>query len=505
MPNPPTRTPSLPAAAPHAIAAAILADVLILDHEPGFGLAVLAAAMGLLLIAFRRPHQRAAAAAALAASAGLPLAENVSLLSFAVALALLSGAAVLCAGGLSGPFFAEARRLFSLALLMPVHGVIRLAGLAGAGLKWRGRHGGRIVPWIMPAIAALVFVALFAAANPLIERLLAALDLRILFDLLSPARILFWIAVGGMALALLVPPVLDPGAGGPTRQADEADMPDLAARLFGPAAILRALALFNLVFLVQNLSDLAVLWTGTFGLPDGMTHAEYAHRGAYPLMATAALAGLFALVALRPGSAAAASRPIRRLNALWIGQNLVLTAAAMHRLVLYVDAYGLTHWRIAALLWEGLVAVGLALIVMRITKARSGAWLARANLLTGSAVLYAACFIDFSALIAEHNLALARRTGLAPDIVHIASLGPSAIPAIERHLLAGAGQPGGSDLAILLRIRDHKAARLAATRHDWRSDSLRLARIAAKMDGDGPLCGLPLYRFISACAGGKGT
>ncbi|MFZ1682187.1 MAG: DUF4173 domain-containing protein, partial [Rhizobiaceae bacterium] len=193
------------------------------------------------------------------------------------------------------------------------------------------------------------------------------------------------------------------------------------------------------------------------------------------------------------------------LNALWIAQNLVLTAAAMHRLGLYVEAYGLTHWRIAALLWEGLVAVGLALIVVRITTARSGAWLAGANLLTGSAVLYVACFIDFSAMIAEHNLAHARRVGLAPDIAHISSLGPSAIPAIERHLLASAGLPDRSGLARLVWIRDREAAWLAAARRDWRSDSLRMTRVASRLAGDGPLCGLPLYRFISACAGGKGT
>ena len=47
--------------------------------------------------------------------------------------------------------------------------------------------------------------------------------------------------------------------------------------------------------------DFVYLWGGKT-LPDGMSYAEYAHRGAYPLIATALLAGAFVLVALRPGS-----------------------------------------------------------------------------------------------------------------------------------------------------------------------------------------------------------
>ena len=52
----------------------------------------------------------------------------------------------------------------------------------------------------------------------------------------------------------------------------------------------RGLLLFNLVFLVQNLLDVEYLWAGA-ALPEGVTYAGYAHRGAYPLIATALIAG----------------------------------------------------------------------------------------------------------------------------------------------------------------------------------------------------------------------
>lgn len=63
----------------------------------------------------------------------------------------------------------------------------------------------------------------------------------------------------------------------------------LAEALFGRAALLRALVVFNAIFAVQTLLDAAYLWGGV-ALPDGLSYAAYAHRGAYPLIVTALLA-----------------------------------------------------------------------------------------------------------------------------------------------------------------------------------------------------------------------
>nr|WP_280526934.1 ATP-binding protein [Rhizobium ruizarguesonis] len=63
----------------------------------------------------------------------------------------------------------------------------------------------------------------------------------------------------------------------------------------GHASLLRSPLLFNALFAVQTLLDLVYLWGGA-DLPDHMSHAEYAHRGAYPLIATALLAAGFILV-----------------------------------------------------------------------------------------------------------------------------------------------------------------------------------------------------------------
>ena len=61
-------------------------------------------------------------------------------------------------------------------------------------------------------------------------------------------------------------------------------------RLVTAQSVQNGLILFNALFAMQTLLDAAYLWGGA-ALPEGMTYAEYAHRGAYPLVATALLAG----------------------------------------------------------------------------------------------------------------------------------------------------------------------------------------------------------------------
>ncbi|TKD12946.1 MAG: DUF4173 domain-containing protein, partial [Mesorhizobium sp.] len=88
----------------------------------------------------------------------------------------------------------------------------------------------------------------------------------------------------------------------------------------------------------------------------------------------------------------------------WVAQNIVLVVSSILRLDLYIGIYALTYWRIAAFVWMGLVAAGLSLIIARIALEKSNEWLLSANLLTLSMTLYACCFINYAALIANYNV-----------------------------------------------------------------------------------------------------
>ena len=279
----------------------------------------------------------------------------------------------------------------------------------------------------LPLAGGLVFVVLLAQANPVIAALLDQLRLPE-FDWTLLPRMLLW----GL-LALLGWGVLR--ARPPRRLLGTLDATgDVMLPGFSLASITLSLILFNALFAVQNLMDLAYL-SGSLALPQGITLADYAHRGAYPLVATALLAALFVAVTSRPGSRAAASPAVRRLVAAWIAQNVVLVASAAWRTWDYIQAYSLTVLRISALLWMALVAVGLVLVLVRMLQAKPLSWLINANLLSAGLVLSAVSLIDLGAVAASWNVRHAREvggTGAGLDLCYLDDLGASALlPLIE--------------------------------------------------------------------------
>ncbi|TGQ74646.1 MAG: DUF4173 domain-containing protein [Mesorhizobium sp.] len=429
-------------------------------------------------------------AALLAALA--PLAENVSPLSVSIALTAMVIFALSMSGQLRRQIAGIAGQVALFLLAAPFRFI-------GDFIRWRkaaSRFGRRriglaaIAVWVMPLTLGAVFIALFGAANPVIEYWLSLIDLMRLLDLIELARIGFWLFVLAAVWAFLRPRLprfrrRPPKAGlavvQPTPVPDRHVVEDV---LFGKAAILRALIVFNILFALQTGLDATYLWGGV-ALPDGLSYAAYAHRGAYPLIVTALLAAGFVLAALRPGSETSADPLIRRLVYALIAQNIMLVISSILRLDLYIGIYALTYWRIAAFVWMGLVAAGLALILARIALGKSNAWLLSANLLTLSLTLYACCFINFAATIAtynvDHSLEMSGQ-GIPLDTWYLRSLGPGAFPALDRFLdhQAKTAEAGATREFARLRGVDESAYR--AAQENWRAWSFRDWRLIRTLD-----------------------
>lgn len=425
----------------------------------------------------------------------LPLAENVSLLSVIVALAGLALFALSLAGRLRTGIARVAGQLCLFLAVAPFQFVRDL-------FRWRKvsrRAGGRrfrltVAVWLMPIGLGVVFLALFNAANPVIEQWLSRVNLFILLERIDVLRLAFWLFVLAGTWPFLRPrlPRLLRRIMRATAPRAPRARPAAGATediLFGKAAILRSLLVFNGLFAVQTALDAAYLWGG-LALPDGLTYAAYAHRGAYPLVVTALLAAAFVLTALRPGSETSRDPLIRRLVYLWVAQNIVLVVSSILRLDLYVSAYALTYLRVAAFIWMGLVALGLALVIVRIALEKSNAWLLSANLLTLSATLYACCFVNFAALIANYNVDhsfVMNGQGASLDTWYLLSVGPGAFPAFDRFLdhqaKAGATDDGAwRDLAA---IRSQDESRWRTRQQNWRAWSFRDWRLARALDKRG--------------------
>jgi Domain of unknown function (DUF4173) len=330
---------------------------------------------------------------------------------------------------------------------------------------WRWAQAVRA--WSPPLAGALVFLGLFGFANPMIEgwwreAFTYATD----STWPAPARVALWLAAGlGLWLYARLRPARRLGR---MVHATAAREPD-------PRWVLRCLLAFNAVFAVQNGCDLAVLGLG-MALPDGMSYASYAHRGAYPLLAAALLAAGFVLIAFRPGGSSESDRLRRGLVLAFLAQVTLLTIAALLRLELYLDAYGYTRWRLAALAWMALVAGGLVLIAVRIAGRKSGRWLIEANAWAAALVLMAFALGDGDGLIARRNVALAQRPE-APvplDLPYLVELGPAALPALHE-LRRGRGPERQLDAAIRT-----VQAQLDAELADWRNWTWRRWRLGRR-------------------------
>ncbi|MFH1023245.1 MAG: DUF4173 domain-containing protein [Planctomycetota bacterium] len=327
--------------------------------------------------------------------------------------------------------------------------------------RWRRRKGvgsrrGFVRTWAIPVGLTLVFVVLLAMGNPILSRWIwdcwraVRNGLRSFLEMPEPGRLGFWMLVaiwswalfrvrsakssrGSVPLRKAVSPAVD------FRSGDDVvvDLGEIGRAFFAglsvPGNVTRCLALFNVVFFAQTALDLVYLWGGR-ELPQGMTYAEYAHRGAYPLVATALLAAVFVLWTFRSGGAAERDPIGRRLVFGWIGQNIFLTVSSLWRLWLYVGSYSMTRWRVAAGLWMFLVAAGLIWIIWRIRAGRSNAWLFHVNVATACVVLYASAFVNFDGVIAGFNVRHCREirgVGPALDVEYLAGLGPESLPALH--------------------------------------------------------------------------
>lgn len=264
----------------------------------------------------------------------------------------------------------------------------------------------------LPVLGSALFLMLFASANPLIESAFSTLRLP------ETWQVTLWAVV-----ALAAWPAFRPRA---MVSRIAAWLPDPEPCIPGTSlpSVIMALVVFNLIFAVQNALDIAFLWSGA-ALPEGMTPATYAHRGAYPLIVTACAAGFLALAMLRPGSASAGHRWARRLVTLWVAQNLVLVASSVLRTLDYIDESMLTAWRIAALLWMGLVALGLVLIAWRILGGKSARWLVNANALAAGIVLSMCSVVDLGGAAAAYNVQAKRPE--AVDLCYLRRVGDGAL------------------------------------------------------------------------------
>lgn len=425
-------------------ALAVLADWLFYRQPIGWTPALFSLAVAAAVL-FRpgRDNSARVRAVLVAGIAGLAVAmllhRGAIAMGGAAALLVLLG--VTQRSGWVGDCWAWLRRASTLLLLTPVRAFLDSRIMRRFAQRHQGRRlraAVQLTMWLAPLAFVLVFAGLFVAANPVIADWAQEAWREIrevvenLWQYVRPLRVLLWLTVGVGAWALLR--FRARARRGAARQVNQRIAAPLnLASLLKPGAVTPSLVVFNALFAVQTAMDIYYLFGGGT-LPAGMSHAEYAHRGAYPLVATALLAGLFCLLAFPDGPAGAPLRWARRLLVIWVAQNVFLLFTAAWRLWLYVDAYSLTRWRVAAAIWMLIVALGLICMLWRIVAQRGNLWLANASIVMAAFILYTCAFVPFDQLIASFNVTHCREIrgrGEGIDLGYLERIGPEALPAVQ--------------------------------------------------------------------------
>jgi hypothetical protein len=411
----------------------LLGDFLFWGFLPGINLALFAIAVFGIAVLRRGRKDNLVKPSILMVMSVLPVVEYVQLLSVCI---LLIGS-IVALGWLSvsdhedGGWVAAAA--VKILKCLPYGGtwaaIVTLKKLRKSTTV-RGRlegltSGSFVQNWAFPIGGACVLGALLISANPVLEQYLTGLFQLDLNGIATIERLLFWTGLGVMIWPLLNTPT--PSA--PML----VSLPTIESKLgLNEGSVLRALLIFNIFLVVQSGLDVSILLGGA-ELPDDMRYATYAHRGAYPLLVTAMLAGAFTF----------AARPflnthtwIKPLLLLWVFQNVLLTFSSALRLDLYIAEYGLTYLRIYALIWMALIVIGLIMVLWHVLRDRSSMELLRRLAILGFGTLYLCSFVNFASIIVTHTISNAanREHATLVDWRYLCHLGPAATTATSSSL-----------------------------------------------------------------------
>jgi len=414
----------------------ILSDVLLRTESPGLGLAIFALALAATM-ALRYGARLLRAGAwnvlwlVLAAGSALDESALGKTLLFALAWAILAYT-----------LLPECDSVFTALIRGTSSGLRSLgAGMADARLstlvneRQLARRNLRRMPlsvYLVPLVLIGVFAFLMVPANLALAKWLnlAVESIQGFLADYNVRRFLFWLTSGCVVYGML----RFRASRRKITLATHANPP--AVPLNEQAMELRACLLtfagLNALYFLSNLSDILYLWLNV-ALPADVTYAEYAHQGSYRLIAAVVLAALTVTAFFRLHAPSLNSRSTRLLAYLFVAQNLLVLAGACRRLVLYIDVYGLTRFRVAAFLWMLLVTIGFVLIVIKLAGRRPLDFLLRWNTVATVLLLSVVALTDIDGAIANWNVArLEAGESNAVDLLYLRELGAGALPALQR-------------------------------------------------------------------------
>lgn len=400
----------------------VLADVTIYNGEGYAGYAVLLAIAPLLIVLGarrRRLSWQTAIVAFLTWGAAARLVWCGNELAFALGLVLLSCLSISLHSG--AVYLWEVVRF--LGLLLPAGGAGIMAydrWLRSVFRHWVGVPTfTRMLASLMPPIAGAIFLTIFVLANPDIVKLISdqlaqltrSLQTWIVEFVGSPLRIPFWFGIATLAIGLMRP--LMPVGSQPALA--NGSRPTTGAETELYFAFRNTIQLLIVLFAVYLGFEFWTMWFRTF--PPKFHYSGYAHEGAAWLTVALALATLMLSAIFRGRMMHDPRMPfLRRLAMVWAIENLVLALAVYNRLSIYIGFNGMTRMRVVGILGISSVVAGFVLVVIKIRRGHSFAWVIRKQLMAVAIAVYLYAVAPVDHWVMSYNVRQIMAGNLAPSV-----------------------------------------------------------------------------------------
>lgn len=356
-----------------------------------------------------------------------------------------------------------------------------------SGKKGKGKGFLRLLKYLVPVVFVIAFFFIYRAMNPLFEKFTQEIA-----EFISLGWVFF--TLGGFVLVYSIYKQKR------AKNIDDweknwvlnIDTNTIKTPKWNEAvAFILLFIVLNLMLISVNLMDVNYLYLGE-GMPDGITHKEFVHKGVGMLILSILL-GISILLFFFRGALNFANNKIliKTLAFLWVVQNAFMVFSTGIRNTMYVDSALLTYKRIGVYFWLFFAIIGLITLFIKLQKNKTVWFLARHNFTALFVVLLMSSAADWDMVVSNFNL------DRANQMDEISSLDKNYMLSLSEGNIAGlfsVKQLKGFEVDSVYSYRDYHLSNsnwldckvydflLDDAEGDWRSYSVRRNRVRKEIE-----------------------
>lgn len=302
-------------------------------------------------------------------------------------------------------------------IVLGLNNVIRSPKIAFVSLfktQFGGKKGSKIKYglYVIPILIILVFIALYRAANPVLDTYLS----KIFKAIYEPFKNidLDYLPIFILGL-LLTAPILFRYY---NKKIENKDIQqndflirkrntkkrfkflDLKNEIQAGVFLLISL---NIILFIVNIADVYSVWFN-FSFA-GQMLKDFVHKGTYMLIISILLSIAIVLYFFRKNiNFYSKNKQIKKLTYFWIAQNSLLVISVFIRCYYYINNFGLAYGRIALLVFLALTLFGLLTVYLKVKDLKTNSFLVRLNVLATFILLNILTLVNWDVFIADYNV-----------------------------------------------------------------------------------------------------